>query len=68
MAISLIVVHDAAPRLVRASRREVRRVSVTRPPSTGAMSRRTSGSRSNSRHLLDRPKLGWLRTAFTADR
>ena len=65
----LIVVHDAAPRLVRASRREVRRVSVKRPPSTGAMSRRTSAvARSNSRNMLDRLKLGWLRTAFTADR
>ncbi len=64
----IIVVHDAVPRPVRVSRREVRRVSVKRPPSTGAMSRRTSGSRSNSRHLLDRLKLGWLRTAFTADR
>ena len=69
LARGIIVVHDAAPRAVRASQPQVRRVSVKHLAPAAAAPRRTSAAaRSNSRNVLDRLKLGWLRTAFTADR
>jgi hypothetical protein len=65
----LIYVRDTPSRSVRSSRSvnrpEARRVAVKRAPrSTVVNARRQGGSR--SRGVLDRLKLGWLRTAFTA--
>ena len=62
LARGIIVVREPSARPVRAARPEVRRVSVKRTGSSAAPRRTSAGSRSHSRNLLDRLKLGWLRT------
>jgi hypothetical protein len=64
----IIVVRDTAPKPVRASRPEVRRVSLKRPSSssTNATVRRATQRQSPRKDMWDRLKLGWLRNAFSS--
>jgi hypothetical protein len=62
----IIGVSDGTSMPTRASRPEVRRVSLKRSSSSTAVGRRRSASRPARRDVWDRLKLGWLRNAFSS--
>jgi hypothetical protein len=63
----IIAVRDVVSRPARRPRPDARRASFKRPPRAAAMAdHRQEGSRPQSRNVLDRLRLGWLRTAFSA--
>jgi len=63
----IIFVHDSAPRAT-GTRPEVHRIALRRTAARPAPSaiRTQPSSRQPSRHVLNRLKLGWLRSAFSA--
>jgi hypothetical protein len=63
----IIVVHDASASLAHSSRPEVHRIALRRTSAhpTAAVIRTQPQSRRQPRSMLDRLKLGWLRSAFS---
>jgi hypothetical protein len=63
----VIAVRDTTSKPTRASRPELRRVSLKRSSSSAAaVSNRRSAARPARRDVWDRLKLGWLRNAFSS--